>query len=58
MDELQDPSNPFIILERIYVNLKEYDKAISILQRLQNMMPNAEGVQQEINHLKQMKKED
>ncbi|MCL5031351.1 MAG: DUF2723 domain-containing protein [Bacteroidetes bacterium] len=54
MEDLQSPYNSFSMLERIYVNLKEYDKAIGILQKLQNMMPNAGGVTQEIDRLKQM----
>ncbi len=58
MEDLQSPYNSFSMLERIYVNLKEYDKAIGILQKLQNMMPNAGGVQQEIDRLKQMEQLD
>jgi hypothetical protein len=45
-------------LERLYVNQKEYDKAINILQRLQNMIPNAGGLQAEIQRIEQMKAED
>jgi hypothetical protein len=52
MDDLSSPYNPYSMLERIYINLKEYDKAIDILQRLQNALPNAGGVQEEINRLK------
>ena len=58
MEDLQSPYNSFSMLERIYVNLKEYDKAIGILQKLQTMMPTAGGVTQEIDHLKQMKQAD
>jgi hypothetical protein len=54
MEELSSPYNPYSMLERTYISLKEYDKAIEILQRLQNALPNAGGVQEEINRLKQM----
>ncbi len=54
LQDLQSPYNSFSMLERVYVNLKEYDKAIGILQKLQTMMPNAGGVTQEIDRLKQM----
>ncbi len=57
-EDLQSPGDPFRILERIYVNLKQYDKAISLLQRLQNEMPNVGGVNEEINRLKQLKQQD
>jgi tetratricopeptide (TPR) repeat protein len=54
MDDLASPDNPYSMLERTYISLKEYDKAIEILQRLQNALPNAGGVQEEINRLKQI----
>ncbi|MDR3628067.1 MAG: DUF2723 domain-containing protein [Ignavibacteriaceae bacterium] len=54
MDDLSSPYNPYSMLERIYINLKEYDKAIEILQRLQSALPNAGGVQEEINRIKQI----
>jgi hypothetical protein len=54
MDELSSPENSYSMLERIFISLKEYEKAIDILQRLQNAMPNAGGVQDEINRLKLM----
>jgi hypothetical protein len=54
MDDLASPYNPYSMLERTYISLKEYDKAIEILQRLQNALPNAGGVQEEINRLKQI----
>ncbi len=56
VNQLQSPYNSFSMLERIYLNLKEYDKAIAILQKLQTMMPGAGGVQQEIDRLEQLKK--
>jgi hypothetical protein len=40
------------MLERIYLNLKDYNKAIEILQRLQNNFPNTTGLQEEINRIK------
>ena len=58
LNNLQSPYNSFSILERMYVNLKEYNKAIEVLEKLQNMMPNAGGVQEEINRLKTMAKID
>jgi coenzyme F420-reducing hydrogenase alpha subunit len=58
LNSLQSPYNSFSMLERMYVNLKEYNKAIEVLEKLQNMMPNAGGVQEEINRLKIMAKRD
>jgi hypothetical protein len=57
MDDLSSPYNPYSMLERIYINLKEYDKAIDILQRLQSALPSAGGVQEEINRLKQISRD-
>jgi hypothetical protein len=57
MDDLSSPYNPYSMLERIYINLKEYDKAIGILQRLQSALPSAGGVQEEINRLKQLSRD-
>jgi hypothetical protein len=54
-DDLQSPYNPYNMLERIYINLKEYDKAIAILQKLQMIFPDIRDVQNEINNIKQMK---
>ena len=54
-NDLQSPYNAYSILERIYVNLKEYDKAIGILQRLETYYPNAGGIKTEIQQLQQMK---
>ena len=57
MDDLSSPYNPYSMLERIYITLKEYDKAIDVLQRLQNALPNAGGVQQEIDRLQQLSRD-
>lgn len=52
IDDIASPFNPYRMLERIYLNLKDYNKAIEILQRLQNNFPNAAGLQEEINRIK------
>ncbi len=54
VSNIQSPYNSFSILERTYLNLKEYDKAIGILQKLQEMLPTAGGIQTEINRIKAM----
>ncbi len=56
LNQLQSPYNSFSMLERTYINLKEYDKAIGILKKLQEMLPGTGGVQQEINRIERMKK--
>ncbi len=56
LNQLQSPYNSFSMLERTYINLKEYDKAIGILKKLQTMLPGAGGVQQEIDRIERMKK--
>jgi hypothetical protein len=58
LNNLRSPYNSFSMLERMYVNLKEYNKAIVVLEKLQNMMPQAGGVQEEINRIKMMAKRD
>ncbi len=55
VSNIQSPYNSFSILERTYLNLKEYDKAIGILQKLQEMLPNAGGIQPEIDRIKAIK---
>ena len=55
VESIQSPYNSFSILERTYLNLKEYDKAIDILQQLETMIPNAGGIQNEINRIKALK---
>jgi len=54
-NDLQSPYNAYSILERTYMNLKEYDKAISILEKLQIYFPNAGGIKSEIQQIQQMK---
>ncbi len=54
-NDLQSPYNAYSILERIYMNLKEYDKAIGILQKLEVYYPNASGIKSEIQQIQQMK---
>jgi hypothetical protein len=56
MEDLSSPYNSYSMLERIYISLKEYDKAIGILQRLQTALPQAGGVQEEINRLQQIER--
>ncbi len=56
LNQLQSPYNSFSMLERTYINLKQYDKAIGILKKLQTMLPGAGGVQQEIDRIERMKK--
>ncbi len=58
INQISTPGDPYINLERIYVNLNEYGKAIEILQKLQNTFPKIRGVQEEINKLKLMSHED
>ena len=53
--DLRSPYNPYSMLERIYVELNQYDKAIGIIQRLQNIYPNSPSITNEINRLKRMK---
>jgi hypothetical protein len=55
---MQSQLNPYSMLERIYVNLKEYDKAVGILEKLQSVYPDIKNIQPEINRLKQMKQEE
>ena len=57
-DELSSPYNAYSILERLYVNLKDYDKAIEVLQQLQTKLPQAGGVEQEINRIKAMQQQE
>ena len=54
-NDLQSPYNAYSILERIYMNMKEYDKAIGILQKLEVYYPNASGIKNEIQQIQQMK---
>ncbi|HEX2866627.1 MAG TPA: DUF2723 domain-containing protein [Ignavibacteriales bacterium] len=43
------------LLEDLYVSLKEYDKAISLLERLQNYYPDDTSIRDEIARLNKMK---
>lgn len=54
--DLRSPYNSFTMLERIYVNMKEYDKAIGVLQKLEDIYPGISGVKQEIDQIKAMKR--
>jgi Protein O-mannosyl-transferase TMEM260-like len=56
VNNLRSPYNSFSMLERIYVNLREYDKAIDILNRLESMYPGVGGVKGEIAQIQAMKK--
>lgn len=53
---LQSPYNSYRMLEDLYVNLKEYDKALDILYRLQNLIPDDPGLKGEIENIKKLKK--
>ncbi len=55
VNNIQSPYNAFSILERLYIGQKEYDKAIGILQQLQTMLPNAGGIENEIQRIKALK---
>ncbi len=58
LDEVNSPYSPYTMLERIYIELKEYDKAIGIMQDLERKFPQLGGIQAEINQLKQLKQQD
>ena len=58
IDEVNSPYSPYSMLERMYINLKEYDKAIGIMQKLETRFPQLAGIQGEITRLKQMKEHD
>lgn len=53
-NDLQSPYNAYSILERTYINLKEYNKAINILEKLEIYFPNAGGIRAEIQQIQQM----
>ncbi len=57
MQDLSSPYNAYSILERLYVNMNEYDNAIAVLQQLQTQLPEAGGVQQEIARIKAMQQQ-
>ncbi len=57
IEEVNSPDNPYTMLERLYINLKEYDKAIGIMEKLKTRFPQLRGVQEQINQIKQLKKQ-
>ena len=52
----QEQLNPYMVAERMYIKLKEYKKAIDILQQLKNKFPSLGGIQEEIIRIKTMKR--
>jgi hypothetical protein len=56
-EDIQSTYN-YNMLESIYINLKEYDKAIWVLQRLQSAFPDAKNIQAEIEKVKQIKQQE
>ncbi|MGE5499130.1 MAG: tetratricopeptide repeat protein, partial [Syntrophothermus sp.] len=52
---MQNPYNSFRVLEDLYVNLKQYDKAIEVLKRLQAAYPDDPGIQSEIARISKLK---
>ena len=56
INDINSPYNPYSMLERMYVNMKEYDKAVGIMQKLGTRFPQLKsGIQAEINRLRRMK---
>jgi tetratricopeptide (TPR) repeat protein len=51
---LKSPYNSYRILEDIYVNLKEYNKAVNLLSKLQAAYPDDPGIKAEIDKLNEM----
>ncbi len=58
IDEVNNPDNPYTMLERLYLNLKEYDKAIDIMEKLKTRFPQLTGIQEQINQIKLLKKQN
>lgn len=54
--ETNSPFNSFSMLTDIYIKLKEYNKAVDILNQLKSYYPNDPGLQKEIERVKQMGK--
>jgi tetratricopeptide (TPR) repeat protein len=53
---LRSPYNAYRMLEDIYINTKQYSKAVDILSRLQVMYPDDPGIKAEIDRINQMSK--
>ncbi|MDP4172910.1 MAG: DUF2723 domain-containing protein [Bacteroidota bacterium] len=51
---LKSPYNSYRILEDIYINLKEYNKAVNLLSKLQAAYPDDPGIKAEIDKLNEM----
>ncbi len=51
---LNNGYNPYLILRQVYDNLKEYGKFVSVLEKLQEELPNDSGLKALINHYKQL----
>ncbi len=58
INEVNSQFNPYSMLETLYINLKEYDKAIDIMKRLEARFPQLGGIQGEINKINRLKKFD
>ncbi len=54
--ETNSPFNSFSMLTDIYIKLKQYDKAIDILNQLKSYYPNDPGLEKEIERVKQLGK--
>jgi hypothetical protein len=54
--ETNSPYNSFSMLTDIYIKLKEYGKAVDILNQLKSYYPNDQGLEREIERIKQMEK--
>ncbi len=58
INQVNSPFNPYSMLETLYINLKEYDKAIDIMKKLETKFPQLGGIQGEINRINQMKRQN
>ena len=56
VNQINSPYNSFSMLTDIYIKLKEYGKAVDILNQLKSYYPNDQGIEQEIERIKQMGK--
>jgi multisubunit Na+/H+ antiporter MnhG subunit len=56
MYNINSPFNSYNILRDLYVKLKEYSKAVDILNQLKSYYPNDPGLEREIERIKQMEK--